>query len=122
MPQPAPRMPTLRVVMGPVNDAALRVGLKFAVEGNGISLANRVNPRREVDVVSYKQRAAAGKFENESLVPAALVVIGKNADDGARALDLATINQCAGRPCPRRRRCLGRRHRRFRERLLGRAI
>ena len=71
VPQPPVGMLTLRVVMSPVNHATLWVGAKLAEELDRISLANAVNARSKVDVVSNQKCTTAGDLQNESLVPRA---------------------------------------------------
>ena len=60
---PAIDMRAARVVMCPVNDAATVVPLILAIKGHRIPFAESLNPRREIDIVSDKQRFAGCKSQ-----------------------------------------------------------
>jgi len=49
--EPACDMPTLWIVMGPVNDAALRIRFKLTIERHQVTVAQRRYSRRKIDIV-----------------------------------------------------------------------
>jgi len=86
--EPAVRMSPHGVVVCPMNDAALRIPGIFSPE---IHLISRLQVRYscgQVYVVGNKQRLPRAKFQDKTLMPAALVVVRKNPLDHAPALDL----------------------------------
>jgi len=86
---PSSRMPALRVVVSPVNNAPFFVPGVLAVKGNDIPPRQKRNSRRQVDVVGNKESLARAHLKNEALVATSVVVIGKNLDDDALALNLS---------------------------------
>jgi hypothetical protein len=75
MPDPPGLVPALRVVMGPVDHAAAVVPLVFAVERHLVADTQRVDARRQVDVVRDQHRLAGCELHDEALVAAAVVVV-----------------------------------------------
>jgi len=72
--------------MRPVHNAALIVPLVLALEAHGISDGQGLDTWREVDVVGDQQGLSGVEFNDEALVPAAVVVVGEDPGDGATAL------------------------------------
>lgn len=73
--QPSSHMAADRVVVGPVDDAALSVPLVDAMEGDGVAGGELIQTRRKIDVVGHEQGLSTGQFDQESLVATALVVV-----------------------------------------------
>ena len=92
MPDPAGLMLPLRVVMRPVHDAALVVPFVLAIERNDIAFLQRVDARRDVDVVGNQERPTGIQLEHESLVTIAHAVVAENANDPAFAGNLDTAS------------------------------
>ena len=55
---------------------------------HGIAAIERVEARSEVDVVRNQHRLAVGEFEDEALMAASLIIVGKDAPDHADARHL----------------------------------
>ena len=77
--QPAGLVFALRVVVGPVHDAALVVPFVDAVELDRIADRQRVDARREVDVVRDQDRLPRTRSQDEALVAAAEAVVAEDA-------------------------------------------
>ena len=86
--QPTGGMATARVVMGPVEHSAFGVPNVLSLEGDGIPDPQGTDPRSYVDVVCDQQRLPGSQFDNEPLMPAALVVVGQDLRNSSFALDL----------------------------------
>jgi hypothetical protein len=91
MSQPAVGMPPLRVVMRPVNHATFVVVGEFPVELDRVAFAYAGDARGQVDVVRNQQGPPAVETNDESLMTAAVIVIGKDAHYGAGAARLLTV-------------------------------
>jgi hypothetical protein len=78
---PSSLMSILRVPVRPVDDAASVVPLVLTIEGNHIANADGRHSRRQIDVMSDQERASAIEFDDESLVPATIIVIGQHTYD-----------------------------------------
>lgn len=74
-----------RVVMGPVDGAAILVPFVLAAELDHITDLERRNARCDVDVVRDEQRLAGVQAQDEALVPIAVVVVRERSIDFARA-------------------------------------
>ncbi len=83
--------------MSPVNNAPFFIPGVLAVKGDDIPLRQRRNSRCQVDVVGNKDSLARTHLKNEALVATSVVVIGKNLDDDALALNLSAVS--AGFKC-----------------------
>lgn len=81
-------MPALRVVVGPVDDAAFLVPNIFAVETDAVADFEPVDPRGKVDVVRHQQRLSGCELKNESLMSRSVDVIRQNANDRSFTFDL----------------------------------
>ena len=88
MPQPATGMTPLRVVVRPVNHTSLWIRTEFTVELDRIALADPGDAGRQVDIVGDQKCPAAGEPQDESLVAAAVIVVGQYAHHRARAFCL----------------------------------
>lgn len=77
-----------RIVMRPVNESALFVPFVFSVERDGIASTEGGDSRGEVNVVGNQQRLSGFKTQDEALVAAAVIVIGKYLHDDAFTCDL----------------------------------
>jgi len=78
----------LRVMVREVDQATLFVPDVFAFKAKAIALAQRVNPRRDVNVVSNKDRLTRSEADNESLVLSSAAVVRQYPSDHALAFDL----------------------------------
>ena len=85
---PSAGMPAAGIVMGPVNDTTTIIRFVFAVERHSVADAQRLDSRREIDVVSNQQRSPGGQLHDESLVTTAFVVVGENLGNSAAGIDL----------------------------------
>lgn len=74
--------------MRPMDDAALRIPLVLAIELDEISIAQRSNTTREIDIVRDQHGLARIHANDESLVSAAVIIFGEDLRDVATALDL----------------------------------
>src|SRR5690606_17647935 len=74
---PASHVPTLRVVVSPVNDTTLLVPFVLAVELHSIPFPQRIDSRREIDVVRDQKRVPRRQLEDEALVAAAFIVVAQ---------------------------------------------
>ena len=92
--EPTGLMAAAWISMGPMDYAAFIVPLEYAVECYGVTHLQGGEARGEVDVVSNEQRLAGSQGENEALVTAAVVVIGKQPCDCAFACDLCSAGLC----------------------------
>src|SRR4051812_22839759 len=72
----------LRVSMCPVNRAAFITPFVLAVEFHQCILLNR-NSGGEIDVVSDQQSLAGWQSKNKALMSGAIIVVGKQTNDGA---------------------------------------
>ncbi|MDH3210510.1 MAG: hypothetical protein OEL91_09060, partial [Burkholderiaceae bacterium] len=72
---PTARASAIRVTVSPMDNATFFVPLVDAAEGNDITLVQRCNPRREIDVVRDQHGLARVQANDEALVTAAVAVI-----------------------------------------------
>ena len=86
MVQPAAGMASFRVMMRPMHDATLVIPDIFAFEGDPVSALKAVNTGRKIDVVRDQHGMAMAGIEQETLVSAALIVIGQHFHDVAHGL------------------------------------
>ena len=84
--RPAAGMVSLRVMMRPMHDATLVIPDIFTLEGNPVPARKAVNTGRKIDVTRDQHGMAMAGIEQEMLVSAALVVIGRHFHDGAPGL------------------------------------
>jgi hypothetical protein len=94
---PAALVDALRVAMRPVDDAAPFVPFVLTIELDRVPGLDRCNTIGQIDVVRHQHRPARRQLHDESLVPAAFVVVGENFADPAASLDLnvtAAILEC----------------------------
>ena len=83
--EPAARVAALRVMVSPVDDAALGIGFVDALKRDGVALANGLNSWRQVDVVGNQQSLPGTELENKALVAIAVAVVRKDTDHFAAA-------------------------------------
>ncbi len=108
--QPAVGMPTLRVVVRPVNHATSVVSRELPVELHRVAFAYSADAGRQVDIVCNQQCPSVVETKDEALMAAAVIVIGKDAHDRAGTAHLLTVavvragfrNARRGRRRPRR--------------------
>ena len=74
--------------MRPVDDAAPLIPFVLAIELDGVAGLDRSNTIGQIDVVRHQHRLSGRQLNDESLVPAPFVVVGKNLADAAASLDL----------------------------------
>lgn len=74
---PAAGVASLRIVVRPVHHAAFRVPFVFAVKGDRIAGAQRIDAPRQIDVVGHQQRLSGIQLDDEALMTAAIVVVGQ---------------------------------------------
>jgi len=74
---PATRVVPLRIMVRPVHHTAFRVPFKFAIKADRITRSQRIDARRQVDVVCDEQRLSGIQPNNEALMAAAIVVVGQ---------------------------------------------
>ena len=85
------------ITVRPMNDASFFVPLEFAIERNGISLAEGKKSGGEVNVVGNKQSLAGLKLQEKALMPASMVVVRQDLDDDAASFRLgATLASVEG--------------------------
>ncbi len=86
-------MPAIRVVMSPVNDAALVVRFVFAVKLHVVTHLEPGDARCEVDVVGNEQCPTGTDFNYEALMPTAVIVVRQYPRNDAAALGLSTATR-----------------------------
>ena len=86
--EPAARVPPARVMMGPVQYAALIVPLVLAKKCDPVAFTQIVDTWREVDVVGYEQGLVIVEPEQEPLMSAAVKVVSQYLLHRARTPDL----------------------------------
>ena len=88
-----------RITMCPVDDATLRIPLILAVELDQISFLHRGHTICQIDIVSHEHCLPGCQANDESLMPAAGIVIGKDSRDVATALNLSVAASILERRC-----------------------
>ena len=83
MADPAVGIGAVGIVMGFVDESAFRIPDVFAVDGHCLVEFQVGDSRGEIDVMGDEQGLAGVEFYQESLMAAAIVVIGKFVNDGA---------------------------------------
>ena len=86
--QPTVYVLPLRVMMCPVDYAALVIPLVLAVKHHRIACAQSDNARRKIDIVCDQKRASCIQSKDEALMSAAVRVVRQYADHFALAADL----------------------------------
>ena len=77
MPEPTANVTAARVMMSPVQDAALIVPLVLAEKCHAIAFAQVFDAWREIDIMGYEQGLVVVEPEQESLVPATVEVVSQ---------------------------------------------
>ena len=75
--QPTTHMAVVWIVMSPVDDAAFGVPLVFAIKLDAITLSQAVDPWSQVYVVCYQNGLTGSHFQDESLMPRSIQVVGQ---------------------------------------------
>lgn len=81
-------MTAFRIMVGPVNHAAPAVPFVLAMELHAIPFLQRIDARRQVDVVRNQQGLAGTEPEQETLMPRTVVVVGQDFLDRSPAANL----------------------------------
>ena len=81
-------MPTLRVMMRPMDDPAFFIPDILAVEAHTVAYLESVDSRGDVDVMRDQQRLSRRKLNDESLVSRTVQIVVQNANHLALAFDL----------------------------------
>jgi hypothetical protein len=71
-----------------MNDAPFRVPLVLPPERHFIPLLQAGYPRRDINVVGDEKGLPRAEFQDETLMPAPVVVVGEDSFDYAPAFDL----------------------------------
>lgn len=69
------------------------IGSRFAVELHGVAHLQPRDARCQVDIVCDEQRAAVPDFQDEALMPVAVIIVRQHADNGAAAMDLLSASR-----------------------------
>ena len=86
--EPAAGMSPSRVVVRPMNNAPIRIPFIHPTELHVAPLLNVRYTRRDVDVVSDKQGLPRPKFQDETLMPASIVVVRQHPLDHSLPFNL----------------------------------
>ena len=78
--EPAGRVASLRIMVGPVNNAALGISFVNAFERDGVAFANGLDSWRKVDVVGNQQGLPRAELEDKALVAIAIVVVRQDSN------------------------------------------
>ena len=91
--QPAAHMPTARIMMCPMNDAAFMTPFVFAIKLHSVAALEIGNARCEIDIVRHQKCLAICKFEQEALMSDTFPVIRQDLADDAlpRHLQIAFL-------------------------------
>ncbi len=81
-------MPTLRVMVRPMDDPAFFVPDILAVKADAVAYLKSVDSRGDVDVVCHQQCLSRRKLNDESLVSRPVQIVWQNANHRALAFDL----------------------------------
>lgn len=85
---PATDMPTLRVVVRPMDDPAFFVPDILAIKTDAVAYLQSVDSWGDVYVVSDKQCLSRRKLNDESLVSRTVQIVGQNTSHCALTFDL----------------------------------
>lgn len=81
-------MSSRRIVVRPVQHAALRIPLVFTSEFDAVAAAQTRQPWCQINIVRHQQGLAVRQAQDKALVSTALVVIAQHAHDLTLSLDL----------------------------------
>ena len=81
-------MPTLRIMVRPVDDPTFFVPDILAVKADAVACLKAVDSRGDVKVVCNQQCLSRGKLNDESLVSPPVQIVSQNANHRALAFDL----------------------------------
>lgn len=85
------------IMMRPVYETTSVIPLVFAKKRDRVAKSQKFNTWRQIDVVGDKQRLAGFKFKDESLMPAAVIVIRQDSSHGTSPLNLVSSSPFADR-------------------------
>lgn len=88
--QPTRLMATVRVSVGPVDEAAFCVPLVHTTESDGVACLDRVDARRKINVVRNQERLARRQCQDEALVTATFGVGSQELCDNALTCNLSS--------------------------------
>jgi len=86
--EPAGRVASSWIMVGPVNDATLGVGFEFTIERDGIAIAQGLDSWRKVDVVGNQHGLPGSELQDKALVTIAIVVVRQDPNNRATTLNL----------------------------------
>ena len=81
-------MPTFRVMVCPVNNAASRIPFIFSMKGNLVALTQAVNTRSQINVVRNHKSLPIRKSQDKFLVPAAFKIIRQDSENRSDPFNL----------------------------------
>jgi hypothetical protein len=88
MPDPAIHMSARRIMMGPVDHAALIVIFIDPEKLDQITDTQRIDPWRQIDIVADEQCLSGRQLENKALMPTPLTIVFEDLDNGSPPFDL----------------------------------
>ena len=94
---PTCNMPTLRIMVCPMDNSAFFVPDILAIKADAVAYLQSVNSRGDINIVRDQQRLSRRKLNDESLVSRTVQIVGHNANHLAFAFDLYVA-------CPTRKR------------------
>ncbi len=83
-------MVTFGVPMRPVNHAALRIPVVYAIEQDFVAHFEADNPGRQIDIVCYERGLRGREPKDEALMLATIVVVRQNSCHFTFSLNLKT--------------------------------
>lgn len=81
-------MPTLWVMVRPVDDAAFFIPDILAVKADAVAYVKSVDSRGDVDVVCHQQCLSRRELKDESLMSLSVQIVRENANHRALSFDL----------------------------------
>jgi hypothetical protein len=81
-------MSASRVMVGPVNDATLLIIFIYAEKFDQVANTQRIDPRRQIDIVADEQRLPGRQLEDKPLMPTPLAIVFEALDNNALPFDL----------------------------------
>jgi hypothetical protein len=90
--KPAAWMSPAGIMMRPMNYAPFPIPVIFPTNRDLVSISQTNYSRCDIDIVSDEECLARAQFQDEPLMPAAIVVVTKNSLDHSAAFDLKVAN------------------------------
>jgi hypothetical protein len=81
--QPPSLVMTTSIAMSPMYDASLGIPFVHPIECDCVALSQILHSRRNVNIVRNQQRLPGRQRDDETLMPTAIVIIGKQPGDDA---------------------------------------